>query len=168
MGNLRPCFLWIFFGAPYIEWLRGHKALTDALSAITSAVVGVILNLAVWFALYTLFGRVDIDIVETGLLRLHVPVLGTLDPSEAVIAVGAFVALFTLRWGMFKTLAAGALAGLFWTGCLRLFWGGCSKPERATAGVLGVDCLHSGVLLHGFHRGWVLEPVEFPAVARGV
>ena len=117
-----PCFLWIFLGAPYIEWLRGNRALTDGLSAITAAVVGVILNLAVWFALYTLFGRVDI--VETGLLHLHVPVLGTLDPAEAVIAVGAFVALLVLRWGMFKTLVAGALAGLLWTAYLRLFLGG--------------------------------------------
>jgi hypothetical protein len=62
--------------------------------------------------------------VETGILHLHVPVLETLDPAEAVIAVGAFVALFGLRWGMFKTLLAGALAGLLWTGYLRLLWGG--------------------------------------------
>ena len=50
-----PCFLWIFLGAPYIERLRGNKALSGALSAITAAVVGVILNLAIWFAIHTLF-----------------------------------------------------------------------------------------------------------------
>ena len=52
-----PCFLWIFVGAPFVETLRGNKALSSALSAITAAVVGVILNLAIWFALHTLFGR---------------------------------------------------------------------------------------------------------------
>ena len=52
-----PCFLWIFLGAPFIERLRGNKALSGALSAITAAVVGVILNLAIWFALHTWFRR---------------------------------------------------------------------------------------------------------------
>ena len=50
-----PCFLWIFLGAPFIERLRGNKGLSAALSAITAAVVGVILNLAVWFAIHTVF-----------------------------------------------------------------------------------------------------------------
>ena len=50
-----PCFLWIFLGAPFVEVLRGNKALSGALSAITAAVVGVILNLAVWFAIHTIF-----------------------------------------------------------------------------------------------------------------
>src|SRR4030095_16802738 len=53
-----PCFLWIFLGAPFVEALRGNRALTSALSAITAAVVGVILNLAIWFALHTLFREV--------------------------------------------------------------------------------------------------------------
>ena len=50
-----PCFLWIFLGAPFIEVLRGNKALNGALSAITAAVVGVVLNLAIWFAIHTIF-----------------------------------------------------------------------------------------------------------------
>ena len=54
-----PCFLWIFFGAPFVEALRANKALGAALGAITAAVVGVILNLAVWFALHVLFARRD-------------------------------------------------------------------------------------------------------------
>jgi chromate transporter len=54
-----PCFLWIFLGAPYIEALRSHRILRAALAAITVAVVGVILNLSVWFALHTIFGKVD-------------------------------------------------------------------------------------------------------------
>ncbi|WP_163361024.1 chromate transporter, partial [Escherichia coli] len=53
-----PCFLWIFAGAPFIERLRGNRALSAALSAITAAVVGVILNLAVWFGIHTLFEQV--------------------------------------------------------------------------------------------------------------
>ena len=53
-----PCFLWIFLGAPFVEALRGNRALSGALAAITAAVVGVILNLAVWFALHVLFGEV--------------------------------------------------------------------------------------------------------------
>ncbi len=107
-----PCFLWIFLGAPYIEWLRGRRALADALSAITAAVVGVILNLAVWFALHTLFGRVDR--IQTGPLDLHLPVWQTLDPGAFLIAAGAFAALFALRWGMLKTLAGGVALGLLW------------------------------------------------------
>src|SRR5438034_7063436 len=65
-----PCFLWIFVGAPYIEALRGNRALTSALSAITAAVVGVILNLAVWFALHVMFR--DVEIRHVGALRLYV------------------------------------------------------------------------------------------------
>jgi len=104
-----PCFLWIFLGAPYIETLRGRHALTRALSAITAAVVGVILNLAVWFSLQTLFGAVNT--VHLGPLQLLVPVWSTLDPAALLIAVGAFVALFGLRWGIFRTLALSALVG---------------------------------------------------------
>jgi chromate transporter len=107
-----PCFLWIFLGAPYIERLRGRRGLSDALSAITAAVVGVILNLSVWFALHTLFGEVH----ETswGILRLHIPVLDTLNPATAAIAAGAFAILFGLRWGMVRTLLFGVLAGCLW------------------------------------------------------
>jgi chromate transporter len=105
-----PCFMWIFLGAPYVEWLRGKRALTDALSAITAAVVGVILNLAVWFAVHTLFAQVG-D-VRVGPLRLLVPRWGTLDPFAALIAAAAFGALFYLRAGMLWTLAGAILLGL--------------------------------------------------------
>ena len=82
-----PCFLFIFAGAPYIEALRGNRTLGAALRGITAAVVGVILNLAVWFAIQTLFGTVR-D-VAWGPLRLVVPELATVDVGAAVIAVGA-------------------------------------------------------------------------------
>jgi chromate transporter len=104
-----PCFLWIFLGAPYIEYLRGNHRLTSALSAITAAVVGVVLNLAVWFSLHTLFGEVG----EVGVygVRLYVPELSTIDPAAAAIAAAAFVAMFRLRWSMLRTLAVSAAVG---------------------------------------------------------
>lgn len=105
-----PCFLWIFLGAPYIENLRGHKSLTTALSAITAAVVGVILNLAVWFSLNVIFGTVDE--VYVGALRLYVPDPATIDWAALLIAVAAFVALFRFKVSMLWTLAGAAAAGL--------------------------------------------------------
>ncbi|HWK46799.1 MAG TPA: chromate efflux transporter [Stellaceae bacterium] len=106
-----PCFLWIFVGGPYIEALRGNKALSAALSTITAAIVGVILNLAVWFAIHTLFGRVEV--VHPGLgLRLQVPDLGTISTSTLVIAVGATLALFRFKAGMLPTLAACSALGV--------------------------------------------------------
>ena len=107
-----PSFLWIFLGAPYIEYLRGNRALTGALSAITAVVVGVILNLAVWFSLHTIFGAVG----ETrlGPIRLYVPDVTTLDLAALVIAVLAFIAIFRLRWSMLATLAISAVVGAFY------------------------------------------------------
>ncbi len=107
-----PCFLWIFLGAPYIEYLRGNKALTSALSAITAAVVGVILNLAIWFSLYTIFGTVNESFV--GPIRLLIPVGSSLNIASLVIAIGAFIALFRYKQGMLITLAGSASAGLIY------------------------------------------------------
>ena len=105
-----PCFLWIFLGAPYIESLRGNRALSAALSAITAAVVGVILNLAVWFALHVLFGTVD-EIHTLG-ATLHVPVLSTLDPGALVLTVAALIAIIQFKVGMLRTLAVSAIIGM--------------------------------------------------------
>jgi chromate transporter len=104
-----PSFLWIFLGAPYIERLAGNKAVNAALSAITAAVVGVILNLAVWFALQTLFRQVDVR--REGALILHVPVLQSLDWAALAIALAAMVALFRFKLGMIRVLAASCIAG---------------------------------------------------------
>ncbi len=104
-----PCFLFIFAGAPYIEALRGNRTLSDALAGITAAVVGVILNLAVWFAIQTLFGTVR-DVVW-GPLRLIVPELSTLDAGAAAIAVGAAVALLRFRANMLYVLGGSVAAG---------------------------------------------------------
>jgi chromate transporter len=109
-----PCFLFIFAGAPYIEALRGNQDLSAALSGITAAVVGVILNLALWFSIHTLFGQVA-D-VHVGPLRLLVPEWQTIDPVALLIAAGALFALFRLKAGMMPTLAGSAAVGLiyFW------------------------------------------------------
>jgi len=98
-----PCFLWIFLGAPYVERLRSNRALSAALSAITAAVVGVILNLAVWFGLHVLFA--EVGETRIGVLRLFTPTLATVDWAAVALIAVAVVALFRLRRGMIQTLA---------------------------------------------------------------
>ena len=102
-----PCFFWIFFGAPYIETLRGNKALSAALGAITAAIVGVIMNLALWFGLHVIFREVH----ATG-LGMNVPVLSSIDWRAALLSVAAMVAILKLKVGMLPTLALSALAGV--------------------------------------------------------
>lgn len=105
-----PCFLWIFLGAPFIERLRGNAAVAGALAAITAAVVGVVLNLAVWFALHTLF-RATVP-VAAGPIRFDAPILASLDPWAALLAAGAVAAIFWWRAGVITTLLATSAAGL--------------------------------------------------------
>lgn len=102
-----PCFFWIFLGAPYIERLRQNRALAAALGAITAAVVGVIMNLALWFALHVVFGK-----VESVGWGVELPVLSSLDWRAALLSAAAMVAMFRLKLGMLPTLAGSALAGL--------------------------------------------------------
>jgi len=105
-----PCFLWIFLGAPYIERLRGNRALSAALTAITAAVVGVILNLALWFALHVVFRRVDS--FEAWGLDLSLPDPASLDWAAAALAATALLAVFRFKLGTGLLLAGAALAGL--------------------------------------------------------
>ncbi|HEX2266877.1 MAG TPA: chromate efflux transporter, partial [Actinomycetota bacterium] len=109
-ATFAPCFLWIFLGAPYIERLRGNKALTAALSAITAAVVGVILNLAVTFGIHVLFTRVT----ATEMLGrpLPVPALLSVNMFALAVAVAVFIALWRFRLNILWIVAASALAGL--------------------------------------------------------
>ncbi|MCK6507752.1 chromate efflux transporter [Myxococcota bacterium] len=109
-----PCFLWIFTGAPYIEWLRGNRRLTAALSTITAAVVGVVLNLAIWFALHVAFGRVELWQGPLG-FRLQLPDPATIDLPAVGIAALAFLATFRLHLGMIRTLLGAAVLGVAWT-----------------------------------------------------
>ncbi|UQN09410.1 chromate efflux transporter [Deinococcus sp. QL22] len=104
-----PCFLWIFLGAPYIEQLRGNRALSGALTAITAAVVGVILNLSVWFALNTLFAKVAE--LQVGPLRLYAPDWRTLSVPSLVLALIAAFALFRFKLGPIPTLAMTTVLG---------------------------------------------------------
>jgi chromate transporter len=105
-----PSFLWIFLGAPFIEALRGNKALNGALSAITAAVVGVILNLAVWFAIHTVFR--EVDPVRLFPLSFDAPRLSSVDPWALFLSVAAIVAIFRLKVGMIPTLIGCCSAGL--------------------------------------------------------
>ncbi|WP_395450511.1 chromate efflux transporter [Aminobacter sp. UC22_36] len=107
-----PCFLWIFVGAPYVETVRNVRWLASALSAVTAAVVGIIANLAVWFALHVLFGNVDE--VNWGPFALPVLDFGSFDWAAALIAVAAGVALIRFHVNMIVVLAVSALAGMAW------------------------------------------------------
>ena len=105
-----PCFLWIFLGAPFIEVMRGNKALAGALSAITAAVVGVILNLAIWFAIHTVF-RETFAVQSFG-LSFDAPLLRSIDPWALILSIAAATAIFRFNVGMLQTLAACASAGV--------------------------------------------------------
>jgi chromate transporter len=105
-----PCFLWIFLGAPFIEILRGNQALSGALSAITAAVVGVILNLAVWFALHTWFH--EAHSLQFGLLSFDAPVVSSVDPWALALSAAAILAIFRFRAGMIPTLLACSAIGV--------------------------------------------------------
>ncbi len=104
-----PCFLWIFMGAPYVERLRESQHLSAALSAITAAVVGVILNLAVWFALHVVFRTVGL--FQGFGLRVTVPDLSTLDPIALSLVVAALLAVFWFRIGILLLLCSAAIIG---------------------------------------------------------
>jgi chromate transporter len=105
-----PCFLWIGLGAPFIEKLRENKPLSGALAGITAAVVGVILNLAIWFALHTIF-RETYPIRAFG-LAFDMPVWTTVRPWALLLSVGAVVAMFRLKAGAMQVLAACSVAGI--------------------------------------------------------
>jgi chromate transporter len=104
-----PCFLWIFVGAPFIESLRGNQALNGALSAITAAVVGVILNLALWFAIHTVFREV-VAVRGYG-FAFDAPVATSVNHWALILSAAALTAIFRFKAGMLPTLAACAAAG---------------------------------------------------------
>jgi chromate transporter len=113
-----PCFLWIFLGAPFIEQLRGNKALAGALSAITAAVVGVILNLAIWFAVHSIFHETR-PFNGYG-LSFDMPVATSLDPWALILSVAAVIAIFRFKAGMIPTLIACSAIGvaLYFSGAI--------------------------------------------------
>ena len=105
-----PCFLWIFLGAPFIERLRGNATLTAAMTAITAAVVGVILNLAIWFGLHIVFD--EVRTITGGGIDMEVPVLGSLDVAALVLVTLAAIAVFRFRLGPMTVLAVSAGLGI--------------------------------------------------------
>ncbi|WP_342358470.1 chromate efflux transporter [Terrarubrum flagellatum] len=113
-----PCFLWIFLGAPFIEVMRGDKALAGALSAITAAVVGVILNLAIWFGIHTLFHQVQ-HVAGFG-LAFDAPVFASVNVWALILSIAAIVAVFRFKADMIATLIACSAAGvaLYLTGMI--------------------------------------------------
>jgi chromate transporter len=92
-----PCFLWIFLGGPYIEILRGNEGLTTALSAVTAAVVGVVLNLAVWFGLHIIF-----------------PSANVVDWFAAAVCIVAFVGMMKWKWDIIPVVLGAGLIGLIY------------------------------------------------------
>jgi chromate transporter len=111
-----PSFLWIFLGAPFIEALRDNSALTGALSAITAAVVGVIMNLAIWFALHVLFGQL-VEWQGYG-MTLNIPVWDTVRVPAVLLTVAAMFATFWIGLKTIPLLLGSSLAGLIW------YWAG--------------------------------------------
>ncbi len=105
-----PCFVFVFVGAPYVERLRGSRSLSSALTGITAAVVGVIANLALFFAIHTLFH--DVGTFSLGPIRLAVPEFTSLQPVPLAIAGVAAFLLFRAKWSVLRTLGVCAVLGL--------------------------------------------------------
>ena len=105
-ATFAPCFLWIFAGAPYLARLRGQPRLQGALAAITSAVLGVIMSLALWFAAHVLFTRTHT--IAFGPTQLLVPVLESVAPRMLALATVSAVLIMRFRWSVHRVLAVAA------------------------------------------------------------
>jgi chromate transporter len=105
-----PCFAWIFLGAPHAERLRTNRALSAALTAVTAAVVGVVANLALWFALHSLFAQHRPSAIPG--VRMEWPVLASADVPAILLAALALVAALRFRLGLLPLLGGSALAGI--------------------------------------------------------
>jgi chromate transporter len=115
-ATFAPCFLWVFLGAPSIERIRGDVRLASALQTVMAAVVGVIGNLAVTFAVVTLFRSVRTVAFLGG--ELPVPVWSEVDLFAVAVAVIAFVGLWRLRWRVVPVIVTAGVAGLVVRGLL--------------------------------------------------
>jgi chromate transporter len=105
-----PSFLFVLLGAPYMERLRSNRSLSAALTGITAAVVGVIANLAVYFAVHTLFGKTTR--VDRFGFSLELPDLTSPRPVAFGIAIIAALLIFRLKWSVLRTLGVCAALGL--------------------------------------------------------
>jgi chromate transporter len=111
-ATFAPCFLWIFASAPYVERLTSAPRLATALRTVTAAVVGVIGNLSVWFALHVVFGKVST--YALGPAHVLVPEWASVDWVALTLSALAIVLLFLVRAGIVVTLLACAGAALLW------------------------------------------------------
>ena len=107
-----PCFLWIFAGAPYVETLRSNQAISAALAAITAVVVGVIANLALWFAVTALFAE-QFTLSAYG-TDMQLPRLATVDVPLLVLSVVAFFCVFRLKMGILTLIGTMVALGVLW------------------------------------------------------
>jgi chromate transporter len=105
-----PCFAWIFLGAPYMERLRESRGLSAALAGVTAAVVGVIANLAFWFALHVIWA--EVGVLNLGPISLDWPSWASLSPWALVLTALSLGAVFLLRTGMTALLLGAATAGI--------------------------------------------------------
>jgi chromate transporter len=101
-----PCFLWIFAAGPYIETLTSRPRLSAALNAITAAVVGVILNLSIWFALHVIFDQVN----NWGAMPL--PAFSSINGIATILTIGAAILMLYFKLGLVTTMGVMALAGM--------------------------------------------------------
>ncbi|KKJ78524.1 chromate transporter [Kiloniella litopenaei] len=115
-ATFAPCFLWIFVGAPYIDWIGTQPRLRSALSGITAAVVGVILNLSIWFGLHVFFSKVQAK--PYGPVTVWVPDFHTLDWRVILLSSVCGFLILKLHWSLTRVLMISAFsgAGLVWTG----------------------------------------------------
>lgn len=118
-ATFAPCFLWVFTGAPYIEWIASKRRLSAALAAISAAVVGVILNLSIWFALHVFFA--DVQRHGLGPVAVWWPDLGTLNVWALALAGIAAVLLLLMKRGVLLTLGLCSVLGMASSFVLTLF-----------------------------------------------
>jgi len=109
-ATFTPCFLWIFAGAPYIDWIGTQPRLRGALNAITAAVVGVILNLSIWFALHVFFDIVEP--VKHGPLTLWQPAMTSINPTVVALAILSGYLLLKRHWNMVLVMFLSGLLAL--------------------------------------------------------
>jgi chromate transporter len=112
-ATFAPCFLWIFAGAPHLARIRRQPRLQGALAAITSAVLGVILSLALWFAMHVLFARTQT--LHAGPAHLLLPVLPSVDVLMLALALVSAFLLMRLRWSVHRVIGVAALLSLVLT-----------------------------------------------------
>jgi chromate transporter len=108
-----PCFMWIFAGAPYLEWIGAQPRLKGALSAITAAVVGVIFNLSLWFSMQVIFTEVDAQ--SYGPIKIWQPTFSSVDWRVVLLSAICALLIFRFHWNILAVLATSSFIGVMLT-----------------------------------------------------